>query len=60
MGDAKVIEVMDDMEQRADERIGLLDVLENAQMMGVTREAIVSWIEQERWREREMFAALSR
>jgi hypothetical protein len=60
MGDAKVIEVMDDMEQRADERIGLLDVLENAQMMGVTREAIVSWIEQERVRDREMFAALGR
>jgi hypothetical protein len=60
MGDAAVLEVMDEMEQRAEERIGLLNVLENAQMMSVTREAIVSWIEEERSREREMFGALGR
>jgi hypothetical protein len=60
MGDAAVLEVMDEMEQRAEERIGLLNVLENAQMMSVTREAIVSWIEEERSREREVFGALGR
>ena len=60
MGDAAVLEVMDEMEQRAEERIGLLNVLENAEMMSVTREAIVSWIEEERFREREMFGALGR
>jgi hypothetical protein len=59
MGDARVLELMDDMEQRAEERIGLLRTLENAEMMAVTREAIVSWIEQERSREREMFGALT-
>lgn len=58
MGDATVAELMDDMERRAEERIGLLRVLESAQMMRVTREAIVSWIEEERRREREMFGAL--
>jgi hypothetical protein len=60
MGDASTLELMDDIEQRADERIKLLHVLEQAQMMNVTREAIVSWIERERSREREMFGALSR
>jgi hypothetical protein len=60
MADANVLELMDDMERRADERIGLLRALENAQMMAVTREAIVSWIEQQRSREREMFGALAR
>jgi hypothetical protein len=60
MGDASTVELMDDIEQRADERIKLLHVLEQAQMMTVTREAIVSWIEREHSREREMFGALSR
>lgn len=60
MGDVTVNELMDDMEQRAEERLELLHVLDTAKMMRVTREAIVAWIEDERRREREVFAALSR
>ena len=57
MGDTTV-ELMDDMERRADERIGLLHALNHADMMLVTREAIISWIEEERSRERATFGAL--
>jgi len=60
MGDVTVNELMDDMEQRAEERLELLQVLDTAKMMRVTRDAIVTWIEDERRRERELFSALSR
>ena len=60
MGDVAVTDLMDEMEQHAEERLGLLHVLDTATMMGVTREAIVAWIEDERRREREVFGALSR
>jgi len=59
MGHATVNELMDDVEQKAEDRLGLLHVLNNAQMMRVTREAIVAWIEEERLRERELFGAPS-
>lgn len=59
MGDM-VNEVMDDMERNAEDRLKLLHVLNTAQMMRVTREAIIAWIEEERRREREVFGALSR
>lgn len=59
MGELTVDEVMEDMEQRAEERMELLQVLENAQMMQVTREAIVSWIEEQQAIERQTFGAFS-
>ena len=55
MGTMDVEELMDDMEQRAEDRLKLLHVLENAQMMQVTREAIVAWIEDQRARDRLAF-----
>lgn len=60
MGDVAVAELMDHMEQRAEERLKLLHVLDTANMMRVTRDAIIAWIEDDRRREREMFGALSR
>ena len=58
MGTTDVEELMDDMEQRAEERLNLLHVLENAQMMQVTREAIVAWIEEQRARDRLAFGVI--
>ena len=60
MGDVAVNELMDDMELRAEERLKLLHVLDTANMMRVTREAIVAWIEDERRRERELFGGMGR
>lgn len=60
MGNVAVNELMDDVEQRAEERLKLLHVLDTARMMRVTREAIVAWIEAERRKEREAFGALGR
>ena len=60
MGAASVEELMDDIEQRAEDRLKLLQVLESAEMMRVTRDAIVNWIEEDQRREREIFGALSR
>jgi hypothetical protein len=60
MGASSVAELMTDMEQRAEDRMGLLQVLESAEMMHVTREAITQWLEEDRQREREIFGALSR
>ena len=59
MSELTVDEVMDDMEQRAEDRLRLLHVLENAEMMQVTREAITNWIEQQRDLERQSFGALT-
>jgi len=60
MGEVAVNELMNDMEQRAEVRLKLLQVLDTAKMMRVTREAIVAWIEDERRRERELFGGMSR
>ena len=60
MGDRTVDELMDEIEERAEDRLKLLHVLDSAQMMRVTREAILAWMEEERHRERERFGALSR
>lgn len=58
MGDATVDELMEELERRSEDRLELLHVLDNAQMMQVTREAILAWIEDERRREREAFRSL--
>ena len=59
MSELTVEELMDDMEQRAEDRLKLLHVLQNAEMMQVTREAISNWIEQQRDLERQAFGALT-
>jgi hypothetical protein len=59
MSELTVDEVMDDMEQRAEDRLQLLHVLENAKMMQVTRQAICAWIEEQQTIERQTFGALS-
>ena len=59
MGDDGVHALMNDFEERAEERLSLLHVLDTAQMMKVTRDAIVAWIENERRRDREAFQALA-
>lgn len=51
---------MDAIEERAEANLLVLSVLDTAQMMRVTREAIVDWIEEERRRERHRFQALGR
>ncbi len=53
-------EVMDELEEQAEDRLRLLHVVDTAPMMRVTREAIIDWIEEERQREREAFQALRR
>ncbi len=58
MGDASVSEVMDAIEDRAESTLQVLAVLDSAQMMRVTREAILSSLEDERRQERERFKAL--
>ena len=59
MGDLAVDKVMDVMEERAESTLQLLAVLESAQMMRVTREAIVASLEEEQRQERDRFRALS-
>lgn len=58
LGDAPMSEVMDTMEQRAESTLQVLAVLETAQMMRVTREAIVASLAEEQRLEREWFRAL--
>jgi len=58
MGEVHMQQVMDAMEERAESTLQVLAVLENAQMMRVTREAILESLEDERRRERDRFAAL--
>lgn len=58
MGEQPVTEVMDAMEERAESTLLLLDALEKARMMRVTREAIISSLEEERRHERDRFRAL--
>ena len=60
MGEPPVTEVMDAMEERAESTLQLLAVLESAQMMRVTREAILASLEEERRQERDRFEALGR
>ena len=55
MRESDLVTVMDAMEERAEANLRLLSVLDTAQMMRVTREAIVDWIEDERRRERRWF-----
>ena len=58
MGDEPVSEVLNAMEERAESTLQLLAVLESAQMMRVTREAIVASLEEEQRQERDRFQAL--
>lgn len=58
--ESNVKDLMDAMEERAETNLQLLSVLGSAQMMRVTREAIINWIEDERRRERRWFQALCR
>ena len=60
MRDAPVSEVMDAIEERAESTLQVLAVLESAQMMRVTRQAILESLEEERRRERDRFQALRR
>ena len=55
-----VSEVMDAMEERAESTLQVLAALERAQMMQVTREAILATLEAERREERDRFEALLR
>ena len=57
-GDAPVTDVMDAIEERAESTLQVLAVLESAQMMRVTREAIVASLDDERRQERDRFEAL--
>lgn len=52
-------EVMDAIEERAECNLQVLEVLETAEMMSVTRRAIVDSLEEEQRHERERFRALS-
>ncbi len=58
MAETPVSEVMDAIEERAESTLQLLAVLESAQMMRVTRQAIVESLEEERRQERDRFQAL--
>lgn len=58
MREPSLDEVMDQLEEQAEDRLKLLQVVDCAPMMHVTREAILDWIEEERRREREDFGAL--
>lgn len=58
MRNAHVDEVMDAMEERAESTLQVLAALESAQMMRVTREAIVASLEEEQRHERDRFRAL--
>lgn len=57
-GEAPLRDVMDAMEERAESTLQVLAVLESAQMMRVTREAIVASLDEERRQERDRFEAL--
>jgi hypothetical protein len=56
--DLPVRDVMDAIEERAESTLQVLAVLESAQMMRVTREAIVASLEEEQRQERDRFQAL--
>lgn len=58
MGQRSLDQVMEEIEEQAEDRLKLLQVVDTAPMMQVTREAILDWIEQERRRERDTFGAL--
>ena len=58
MEDPPMSDVMDAMEERAESTLQVLAVLETAQMMRVTREAIVASLEEEQRHERDRFRAL--
>ena len=58
MEDQAVSQAMDAIEERAESTLQVLAVLESAQMMRVTREAIVASLEEEQRQERERFQAL--
>lgn len=58
MGDQPVDELMDIMEERAEVTLKLLRVLDTAEMMRVTRESILEWIEEGLRSERARFRAL--
>ena len=60
MGERTVDEVMDKLEEQAEDRLKLLHVVDTAPMMHVTREAILEWIEEERQRERAVFGSVGR
>ena len=60
MGEAPVSKVMDAIEERAESTLQVLAVLESAQMMRVTRQAIVESLEEEQRHERARFQALRR
>lgn len=58
MENPPVDELMNDIEQRAEVTLALLRVLETAEMMSVTRGAILNWIEEGLRGERARFQAL--
>ncbi len=58
MRDVPVSEVMDTIAERAEDTLRVLDVLENAEMMQVTRRAILASLDEERRWERDRFEAL--
>lgn len=58
MGERTVDDVMDELEERAEDRLKLLQVVGTAPMMHVTRDAILDWIEEERQRERAAFGVV--
>lgn len=53
-----VSQVMDALEERAEDNLRVLSALERAHMMRVTREAILTSMDEEQRRERERFRAL--
>ena len=58
MEEPSASEAMDAIEERAESTLEVLAVLESAQMMRVTREAIVASLEEEQQQERDRFRAL--
>lgn len=58
MGEVPVSHVMDALEERAEASLRVLEALESAHMMRVTREAILASLDDEQRRERERFGAL--
>lgn len=58
MESAPVSQAMDAIEERAESTLQVLAVLQTAQMMRVTREAIVESLEEEQKQERDRFHAL--
>ena len=60
MGDPRVSEAMDAIEEHSESTLQVLAVLDSAEMMRVTRETIVASLEEERRQERARFEALRR